>query len=258
MAIKFLSNTAWRDADSVHYPGLTSTSGHPENLTYGPRYLTWKWTWNSSLESFYYKTDDNTDSIQFDMLAIAGAKNLVGETFRFQSEDAGGATNHDVFTLSSGDLVGADGEDYVFDIGSVTSGKRKVGLQYASGSPTLTLVKLYSVYIGQSVSLEYPQGISIEPFWNSVLIGRTNYKTSEHAVMRFAGVTRAELDSIQQMYRLHTDPIFVYDSTGNWFSDKLWHCLVGPLRSEATSDDLFNVTFDLYRIRNYPLVNNSN
>lgn len=256
MPLQVVTNTAWRDSqDTIYATGATHLEGAAENITYGPRFLTWKWKHFGAGEHMQYQRSDN--AFAFDTLVLAGARSILGQTLEWRSYDGTDTTVHATDTPASGDMVGINSEDYILQLDTEVTGARRVGVTFTA---LVHPVKLAAMYIGTAHELSEIADCRIERAnrYSSSYLKRVPYAYCETANIVCEGVSTAEYQAFEQLYRVHTDPVFVYDPNGDYFRDQLWHCIIGPTRVVEKFNDLYTLSLSLYRLRAYPDNDHSN
>jgi len=123
---------------------------------------------------------------------------------------------------------------------------------------SLSPTKIYGIYFGEAFELDHPVGSIISQGPPGVLAGGIWYHTLETAELTYEGISAADLQTFERLYRIYDSPSFWWDEYGVMLPDKLWHAIAGRPKITTTFDDLYKVVFPIYRLRNYPEDLNSN
>lgn len=253
MSIYVITNTCWRDSTEAIQSDVTaSLTGAAQNLTFGPRYLNYKFSVVADDDHFYYKRG-TSNQFRYDAIVMAGAHNLDGQAYKWIGYDGSSTTTHETVTISSSNLTGINNEDYVSILPAVITGQRLTGIRITTPL-NKSRIKLNKLYIGESFVFDYPVSCSIQraPRTASITLKRVPYKYIETANITFERVPAADYHTFERLFRIHTDASFWYDENADFFRDKLWHCVAGQVKVNERFNDLYTVTVPLYRLRNYP------
>ena len=250
MSIQLIANTVFRDCaqllvtDSADV--ATSDATNLENVSRGPRHLEASIAAGGARRVVFLSKGGGLAANV--MVGTRADRWSSGYTVRKYSSYTGSPTT--IATAGAAPTcVGLNAQDYVLPFSSA-SNQQAFSLEIA-GSAAKTVGK---VYFGTTIDFDYPMpvGPTIEPLWAAVQLGRHSYMVRERIRFTFSNVTRTLMQSLEQSYRLHEEPCFLYDSAGTLLADKVWHVVIGELSAQPFFDDKANLILEAYRLREYP------
>lgn len=253
MSIRVITNTVYGQTTEDIQSDVTATlEGAPQNLTFGPRYLGYKFSVVADDDHFYYKRG-TSNQFRYDTIVMAGAHNLDGQEYLWIGYDGTTTTTHETVVISSSNLTGINNEDYISVLPAVITGQRLTGIRI-SAPLNKSRIKLNKLYIGESFVFDYPVACSISRVnrYSSVTVKRQPFKFIEQASLTFERVPSADFHLFENLYRVHSDACFIYDENADFLRDKLWHVIIGQVKVNERFNDLYTVTLPIYRLRNYP------
>lgn len=253
MAIKFITNTAWRDAAKVlvhNNASLTELSADAPNLKNvvgGPRWLNWVSSDNALKRITYINSAGGQSA---DSFILVGAHQHSGKILTLYSwPDPYPTAEASIVSFNpfNSTLIGPSNQDFFYDLGSLT-GKYAFTAEF---SDTGYAKIVNGLVFGQSISLNNPDKPVYAPIWQSITLGRNTYQVDHEAEWIFTKVTRSEVNQIETAYNKLLEPVFFYDSTGYFIPDYLWHGIITELSVVSTFDDLHAVKIRTARLRHY-------
>jgi hypothetical protein len=256
VAIKLVVNSAWRDAIRIlvtDNSDVASSDGDKiTNVTTGPRHLEWTQSGTSARRIVYHNGDGGID---YDTFIVTRADRLNTHSVKIIEWTAYTATSSNEFstTTFAETLVGAQSTDWVYEPASAVTGLEALGLETDAGTGGAFTATLNKVYAGTSIELENPVSAGTQPVDRTtrIVLDTKSYQVDELLTLTFKHVTSAQVESIRNLYQIHTEPFFVYDQEDNWVPYKLYHCVFAGAPVTQVFDDLYNMTLNLARVRLY-------
>lgn len=252
MALKILTNQVWRDAaqiditDSSHV--TTADAARALNCTGGHRGLLF--TYASSSDRIVSYINKN-GGLSADTIVVPNAHNFNGHEVRVRYYTTYSSSSTDVFSTSTfaETLVGIRGRDWVGEFSAVTN-KQAWSLYLGAGTGGSYTKIFPQVYFCQALSLSYPAGLEITPlpFRAVEMLDGVPFNVVEKITLKFSELTSSEVQSLTQLYKLHREPLFIYDSAGDWFFDNLFHGIITDLRVGEKIGTTYEAQMDLARL----------
>ena len=248
MAIEILPNSAWGNAARVL---ATNTSDVAladqvgiENVTGGPRYLSYAGAGTGNLRVVYV---NKSGGIQYDRVVIAKASNHLGHFVRLRDWLTYPSTTAPAFTDDpfNEPLVGPRGEDFVYSAG-LSASLQAVGLELDSGAGGSYSKVVHQVFFSTAFTLSDVRGVTRTrlPKFSRYAIKRKSYQVREEVQIVAIGLTRAQAQAFQQLYRLREEPLYIYDSQGIQIREKLLYGLVQSYQVGVPFHDLHTLTIN--------------
>jgi hypothetical protein len=255
VSLKILTNQVWRDACQVLVTDTSDVATAEQDailsITGGPRHLPWEETSATADRRFVYINKNG--GLSADTMVITRAdrhQNHDLSAFSWTSYPA--TKDAEIFgdATFSATLVGLQSQDFVYEFTERTN-KQAFGVDFSAGTEGAYQKFVHQIYFCSALTLSYPDGFDYQPLSGvaAYLLRRQMYRVQHHGSLRFNHITRAEVTALEQLYAAQDEPLFVYDSSGYWLRDKLWHCILGQPTKQALGDDHFVATLDLFRLR---------
>lgn len=153
-------------------------------------------------------------------------------------------------------LVGPQSKDWVRAV--TISNKEAIGLNLTGGTGGSYAKTLYKVYFSTGFTLNYPgvegsPAVTIEPLprFSRHTILKQHYAVTERWTFTAHGLTRAELQTFEQLPFLKTDAFFIYDSAGTLISHKLLQCVMESYQVLGVFDNLYAIQFSVLAVNQY-------
>lgn len=257
--IRFITNTVWRDAAKVYSYNPFVLGGDMSNLVGGPLHTGAKFKDSASgLYHFGYIKNGSYTLAADAFVWIGGASLLTGShDYNLKWAGAGGLTTIDP-TETPADwnmtddnaLVGKDGDDLILTFAEVTTAE---GFFFGpKTTPSSALDEWASlIYFGKSVLFDYPNACSVQGVRQTVRASMESYEIDKVIQLSFEGVTRADITAFEAQYKIFEQPMCIYDSAGNRFSEKLIVCLLASFVPTPITDDLFEINATFYGLKKY-------
>ena len=249
MSMKLIWNGAWFDCAQLLVTDASDavTTDGNQNFTRGPRHLEWTQS-GTAVRRLVYVEKGGT--LAGDTAVITRADRLTaGYTLRKYSAYPGSPTTIESSAGVPSPLVGASSQDYVTSFAAVTSGQA-FSLEIL-GSAQKTLNKFY---VGTAIEFLYPQGPSFAPQYQDFQRGKKVWQVDEVMSIEFQSVTKAQLATLEYVWRIHDEPVFLWDAAKTLIMSGLWHAIITQVRKVQTADDMYSVTVEAARLREYPRV----
>lgn len=218
-------------------------------ITGGPRHLTLTQSGTAARRYVYI---NKTTPMSFDSLVMARADRHVGHSVAFRWWSNYTSTSTDLVTSTNWapTLVGPRAQDYILTGLSVATAQA-AGVVLDSGSGGAYTKKLSQLFFCNSFS--FPQAPTVRTIsaFGPIVIGRQHYLVNEQLQIVWPQLTRAQVNTIQALPRVLTEPCFLYDSTGRFLIDKLLHVMITRLSVVAEFNDLHRLTMECFALRQY-------
>lgn len=251
MAISILANTVWQNAAELQITDssqvVTGEQDGQEILTGGPPHL---FHTQSGIARRRYVYVNKAGGLSCDATVLTKATRHTGKSVKISNWS--GWPSGRVDNLSDAawapTCVGLNSDTFV-QLNLAISNVTAVGWSLDSGDYTKKMSQMY--FCTAFTSGDWV-GVRVTPEWGSVLIRRRVCLYREKATAVIENLTRAQVNTLRGLYRFMDEPIFIYDSTAAFFSNNLWHCMVVNVQVTQQALDLFTVSLDLVRLREYP------
>lgn len=247
MALILITNQASRDSVELV---VTDTADAAESYTDidvlrgGPRYLNWT-SIATTAKRFVYV--NKSDGLTADYIVVTRMDRHTSKNVKVYSWDTySGSRDTAIFddAAFSETLIGIESQDWCFAFGSEATTKSGLGLSLESTAATKTLSQVY-FGVGLSFSNISERG---DLKFQRVPIHDKPMKHEGHyyrlygiAEFTVTEVTSADLDTYYDLPK--DDPVFFYDSSGNFIEDKLWHCVILEEQVTVVHDELNEIRF---------------
>lgn len=253
MALKLISNTAWRDCaqlsitDTSHAE-TTSEKARAINVTGGPRSLSWTQSGTGDRIISYI---NKAGTLAADTLVVTRANNFNGHEVRVRSYSTYSSTPSDILNTASfaQSLVGPDGTDWVYEFSAVAS-KQALSLYLGAGSGGAYTKTVGAVYFSTALSLDYPSSMTIGPLDSRTVhvVHGNAYRVHRTISLQFSMLTQAQVQTIEQFYKMTREPIFIYDSTGNWIFRNLAYVAIVDVKRLQRLNDFYPISLELVEL----------
>ena len=253
MALKLIVNSVWQNCPQVKVTDLsdaaTADTDNPANFVGGPRHIRYAQSGTGDRRFVYV---NKAGGLTCDTLVIADASSFVGHGVQVHSWATYTGATTVAFSASAfaETLYGPNGSDWVASLGTISS-KQAFGVDIFAGTGGAFSKVVNKIFFGTAYTFNYNYDLQISPNWSRVLLRRQSYLTEYQATLSVEGLSKTELDSFQALYNLLEEPFFLWDSDGTRLSQRLWYVITLELRISPRFDDLYDVSFVLYRLRSH-------
>lgn len=251
MALKLLTNRAWADCSTFKVTNSSDVETADTltlNMVGGARHLAFTQAGTAGLRVVYV---NKNNKLTFDTFVMVNASAHVGHAFQLISVASypGTLTTHVTSTNWAPTLVNG-GRDFVQGGLSVTNAEA-VGIVLDSGTGGAYTKTINKLYFSTAFALPQFGGMQMSPNWTTITVKRTRYAVDEQRTLTITGLTKAQVSTLQSLPNLLTEPCFIWDDAGQFFSENLYHALITQMSVNQQFNDLYSVTFTLYRLRRY-------
>jgi len=250
--LQLIANTTWGQAVQVRVTdggdALTADTEPAQNIVGGPSHLSFTQSGTAERRWVYI---NKAGALSFDTVIVTNMNrhNTHGVQIRSWNPYPATPTTHYTSNNFAEVLVGINSTDWIYQLAAQSS-KQGAGLVLYAGAGGAYSAKVNQVYFGTAFTFNRnPSPIVINPVWQSVVRNRQRYLVQDRVSFSVINMTRAELDSLQKIYRIEEEPFFLYDADGIRLSGKLWHCVLGSMQASPTFDNLYDVQFIVFRLR---------
>lgn len=218
-------------------------------ITGGPRHLQLAQSGTAARRYVYI---NKTTAMSFDSLVMVRADRHVGHSVAFRWWSNYTSTSTDISTSSNWapTLVGPLSQDYIVT-GLSVSTAQAAGVVLDSGSGGAYTKKLAQLFFANSFSFPQPPAVRRSVVFGPIVIGRQHYLIDERITFSWPLLTRAQVNTLQQLPRLLSEPCFIYDSSGRFIPEKLLHIMITKLSVVAEYNDLHRVEMECFLLRQY-------
>lgn len=139
-------------------------------------------------------------------------------------------------------LVGPLETDWVVEFDATTA--EAFGVEFDSGTGGSYSKVVQQIYFGTAFEFSYVEQVvrNVLPKHSRHVVRRQSYQVREEFNFVATNLTRSDVNSLQQMYRLKDEPLFLYDSQGIQIVDKLLHGFVTEVSVRTEYDNLHTVS----------------
>lgn len=253
MALKILTNQAWRDAAQISitdssFAEVTADQTKALNVVGGHRGLAFSSSTTGDRIITYINKSGN---LAADTMVAVGASAFNGHQVKVQQYTTYTSSVTDIFSTSNfaETLIGYQSTDWVYEFSAVST-KQALALYLGAGTGGAYTKTIGQVYFCNALSLSYPADLVVQPLplKATVQLAGVPFGVMEKFNFKFNGVSATEAQSLTNLYKKTREPIFIYDSNGDWVFDKLLHCVVGAVKIGERFDDLHDVSLEVYRL----------
>lgn len=237
--LNLIVNDIWDDCLILDY--LTASSGTTNlfSVAEGDRYL------NVSTDGDTVSYINKSTTMTADTLIMTRADTLVGENVLFKNFSDYPSGESTIYNGTGFDptLVGYEDQDFYYEF--TTASGDAFGVAMPADS------YLYQVYFGTRIEFDYINDvIDFEPVSERVIVENKYYTVDQHY---FITLTDVDSDSIAALNskELNNKLVFLYDESGKHFTDKLMHCIMVNRPKVQIFDNIYSVSFDVYRLQGY-------
>jgi len=145
-------------------------------------------------------------------------------------------------------LVGKNTTDWVYPLS--LSNKQGIGISFASSGYTKLV---YKFYVSNGLTLNYPGPCTYRwlPFPNRHVYQRQMYLVDAEWSFLFDNMTRAEINAFETIPSLLSEPLFLYDSTGYHFRQKLIHGIISDYKVTVIHDNICQLGVTVKELRQW-------
>lgn len=248
MSLYFLFNNVWQDCAEVRATdssNVETTDGNLlSNITGGANYLEWEQTGTADRWLVYI---EKGASLTYDTIIVSAADRLSAKDVKIVEYADYPSTPVTEFSDASFSetLVGENSDLWLYSAGT-TSSLEALELQLA-GAYTKRVGKFCA---GTLLELGKSNGITRRPLpqGSTVVNGNKSYHISEQIDLDSERITDANLKLLEDSSELMTKPFWLYDSTGDYFAEKLIYCVIAQLPVSKAFDDINFIQFKLYKL----------
>lgn len=251
MAIELITNQLWTQAARVI---ATDTAGaevdstlYPSNVVGGGNHLFYGPSGAADRRLLYVNMNGGMGINRLIVTRANSFNGLGAYVLSWGAAYPASPTTHFGSVSFAETLVGPLAKDWVYSFSSAITGKYAIGLELG-GAVAKYIGKLYG---GTALSMKIGAPPVITPFWSQVQLFRQVYLTDFRAEIVFDDLTATDVNTLENLASLKTEPFFLYDADGYTFKDKLWHGVLLDLRKVQVHDNLYAVQLSTARIRSY-------
>jgi len=250
MSLKIIPNTVWSQAVQLKVTdtsnSATTDGDKLANVTTGGRQLSWTQSGTAGRRIVYVNKDG---AIDYDTFIVTDADNHNTHKVEIVEWTTYTSTAADEFSSTNfaETLVGRNSTDWIYERSTEATNLQALGLELDDGTGGAYAKTVGKIYAGTAI--EYTYGFSLERkrFYKFRINEKGNqaYAVIESVKLTFNNFSDTLFDSLDNLYRNTTDPIFVYDTTGNEITEKLLHCLIVAKPVVHDFNDIRTITLDL-------------
>lgn len=255
MTLRLCVNNAFNDCsallvtDTSH--AATTDADGVFSVVGSPRHLSWTQSGTGGRIVAYVNKAAN---LAFDTFIMTRADRHVGHEFRLRSYATytSSSTDHISSSNWAPTLVGVRSQDFITTAYSQT-GRAALGIYLSDGTGGAYSKSVAPFYFCSSFVFPSAQsvGVQMRPYFQGLTNGRNWYLFEEVLTLNIDGLTRAQVDTLQMMPRLMSEPSFLYDDSGYLLADYLWHGLVTSLTVAQAQNDFHSISLEFARLRSY-------
>jgi len=239
--LNLLINDVFEDALLLDYETSASGTANLLSVAEGDRYMSVTVTPADTLS--YIK---KTGNLSADTLVLTRADLFVGDNITFKSYSGYPATSETIYdgTSFSPTLVGHESQDFYHEFTAI-SGKEAMGLQVPNNSV------IHQLYYGTRIEFDFiSEVVEFEKVSERIQIEDRYYFADEHYFISLTAVTQAQVNSLNEK-DVTNKLVFLYDESGKHFPNKLLHGVILNKPKVEVFDDLYTVSWDIYRVKGY-------
>lgn len=256
MPLKILVNSAWESATQVIATDTSNATTNEdstiENVTGGVPYLLWQSGATSDRRITYIDKSSRLTSTHF---VLTRADRHVGhqiKLYKFASYPSSATLiTSTANPLATSSLVGQSGQDLVIECAATNV--EGLCAEFLAGTGGNYTKKVHQMYFANALTLNKPSYLTTSlanfPTYykyrnkNSLINKRINIISEE--------LTRDEVDSFEQLFRLKGQPFFIYDSDGAHIRYNLIHCMLENYQISPFQDNYYNISLNVVELRRW-------
>lgn len=214
------------------------------NLTDGPRHLYYT-SATTGDRRFLYKSTNAPQT--YDAVVVVNADLHNGRDVSIRDTDNIGDNTRFSEASFAQTLVGPTAKDFVYL--ATTPHENVTRVEFRLNSSYIKTI--HQVYAGKSVAVAQVLGYSRTPVsrLTKVFIGRQMYQIQERITIDVEGVSDELMQEIASLPRIRKSPFFIYDPTGQWFSEKLFHVVMENNPISKRFNNLNDLSFSFLVLR---------
>jgi hypothetical protein len=253
VAIKLIANTIWEASSRVattldaNFLQVAADLPGTFNIVGGPRHLTWTASDTARKRLMYVQ---GNGGFSCDTMVLTRADYHSGQQLKLiQWPEPYGTVGavHTTWNPFTSTLIGPRSQDFVFEFTQLTS-KYALGLEFTNTTYTK---RAGQFYLGNALTFSNPAAASFRPLTTSIVAGDHTYLIEHEAAFTFTGVSRANIQTLERLYKVQREPVFFYDADGYTIAEKLWHGIITDLVITPFFNDLHTVSIRTARLRHY-------
>lgn len=251
MSIVLLPNNVWTssaqtDITDTSNVSIAADAPNFENMAGGPRSLAFTSSGTGALRAVYV---NKAGTLEATHVILARADLHSGKALDVRSWTSYPSTSVQEYNYPSfaETLVGRNSQDFVATLGA--TGKQALGMSFTS-TYTKTITKMF---FSSGLTLPNSQGTQVQylGFPSRYTYKRQTYLIDERWRFAFVGISRDDVAAFEAIPNLMSEPMFVYDSTGDQIPCKLLHGIITDRRVASFADDLHTLTISMDMLRQW-------
>lgn len=254
MALKILTNSVWAQSALIKVTDTsnvdTTEQAGIETLIGGLPHLYWTSSDTAEKKIVYLNKNSGISSTHF---VLKRADKHLGHKINLYKSSSYSSSISSVVSssdpIATGDLIGTNDDSLVLECSS--SGVEALIAEFKSGTGGVYTKYIHNCFFSTAFDLEYTSSyktLSL-PFPSIVSKLNKTYLVNKQISINVNKLTRAQIDSFARLYKINSEPFFIYDSTGNFLRKKLIHCIMNKYNVSQLTNDHYILNLDLYELR---------
>ena len=181
-----------------------------------------------------------------DTFILTRADLLVGENIYLKSYSSYSGSSTNVYNGASFNptLVGYEDQDFYYEF-TTEANKEAFGLQVPNNS------KIYQAYLGTRLEFDFVnEVVEFEKISDRIYLDDRYYLVDEHYFISLTAVSQVQVEALKDK-DLSNKLVFLYDESGKHIPEKLLHGIILNKPKVEVFDDLYTVSWDIYRLKGY-------
>lgn len=252
MSLLLLPNNVWHDAAQIKVTDSlnveTTDSAGLESVIGGPRSIYWT-SGATDARRIALVNKDGTLSCSHIILARADwhlTKNL--SLISWSNYSSTSTTEYSTASFAES-LIGPREQDWVYPL--ELSSKQAIGVSFNSTGYTKLVNKFF---VSNAITLEHYTAPSFQmlPFPSRHQHLRQQYLVDRVWNISVEKLTKAEVDTIEAIPNLLSEPLFIYDADGTSIYHKLIFGIISDHQVTAAFNDLYQLSLTVRELRQWP------
>lgn len=252
MPLKILTNTVWYNAarvfvaDGSHNP--TAEQTYIENITGGHNHN--YWVSSDTAGKYIVYANKTNDNLTCSHVVLTRADLHLTRDIQIRRFPTFPSSEATAWTASGNFAPGFIGVNTTTWVQEVSCTNQEAIALLMNSTYSKTINKLY---FSNAFTLSYPGSVKYAPFpLNSkIVLNKQAYMVTGRWQFRADNLTRAEIEDLEMWPYLKTEPFFIYDADGTLIKYKVIHCLLESLQISARQDDIYEIIFSAFELKEW-------
>ena len=199
--------------------------------------------------------DEGATGLSYDTVVAARADryNTHGVDVREYTTYPGASSDEFTTTTFAETLVGYNSDIWVYERSTQATSLDAIGLILDNGTGGAYTKTVNKVVFANKLSFPNVQSFIRTPLRRDTIIERDGqpYQCDNQLIIQFKQVSDADLESFDKLFRVKEEPFFIYDSGGDWLTDKCWPVIMNGFSATHPYPDDNILTITVSKLKEY-------